>query len=340
MTEVMTAMPLATIFDALTSISFWTTVGILAGIYTLVALGLQLNVGYTGIVNFGAAGFMAIGAYSMAILSVDTGISFYLALPISILITVAFGLLVGLPSLRLREDYLAIATIAMAEVVRLVAVNARGLTNGTLGFSCSDDGSKCFDETWLDISGTIEGWLESLGWSNPEQLFPLFLVVWVAVILVTLALVGITETPWGRVLRAIREDEDAARALGKNAFAYKLQSLAISAAVAAVAGWFLALNIAAVAPTEFEPLVTFFAYAVLILGGLASYWGLIIGSVILWTLLELTRYISDVPVTGWEISGTQQASLRFAIVGLVLILLMAFRPQGAFGKREELVLGE
>jgi branched-chain amino acid transport system permease protein len=334
MTELVTGLPLAVTFDALTDVGFWTSVGILAGVYTLVALGLQLNVGFTGIVNFGQAGFMAIGAYSMAIISVDTGISFYLALPISILITVAFGLLVGLPALRLREDYLAIATIAMAEVVRLVALNARDLTGGNIGFSCSDDGSKCFDEKWLDISGTIEGWLGSLGWSDPEQLFPLFLVVWVAVILVTLGLRGITYTPWGRVLRAIREDEDAARALGKNAFAYKLQSLAIAAAVAAVAGWFLALNIAAVAPTEFEPLVTFFAYAVLILGGLASYWGLIVGSVLLWTLLELTRFI-DLPL-----DNVQIAALRFAIVGLVLILLMAFRPQGAFGKREELVLGD
>ena len=330
----MTELPLAVTFEALTDVGFWTSVGILAGVYVLVALGLQLNVGFTGIVNFGAAGFMAIGAYSMAILTVDTGISFYLSLPISILITVAFGLLVGLPSLRLREDYLAIATIAMAETVRLVALNARELTGGNLGFSCSDDGSKCFDETWLDISDTIEGWLESLGWSNPETLFPLFLVVWVAVVLLTVGLRGITYTPWGRVLRAIREDEDAARALGKNAFAYKLQSLAISAAVAAIAGWFLALNIAAVAPTEFEPVVTFFAYAVLILGGLASYWGLIVGSVILWTLLELTRFI-DLPL-----DNVQIAALRFAIVGLVLILLMAYRPQGAFGKREELVLGD
>jgi branched-chain amino acid transport system permease protein len=330
----MTEVPLAVTFEALTDVGFWTSVGILAGVYTLVALGLQLNVGFTGIVNFGQAGFMAIGAYSMAILSVDTGISFYLALPISILITIAFGLLVGLPALRLREDYLAIATIAMAEVVRLVALNARDLTGGNLGFSCSDDGSKCFDEAWLDISGTIEGWLESLGWSNPEQLFPLFLVIWATVILVTLVLRGVTYTPWGRVLRAIREDEDAARALGKNAFAYKLQSLAIAAAIAAIAGWFLALNIAAVSPTEFEPLVTFFAYAVLVLGGLASYWGLIVGSVTLWTLLELTRFV-DLPL-----DSTQIAALRFAIVGLVLILLMAYRPQGAFGKREEMVLGD
>jgi branched-chain amino acid transport system permease protein len=330
----MTDLPLAVTLQALTDVGFWTSVGIIAGIYTLVALGLQLNVGFTGIVNFGQAGFMAIGAYSMAILTVSAGISFYLSLPISILITIAFGLLVGLPSLRLREDYFAIATIAMAEVVRLVALNARDLTGGNLGFSCSNDGSKCFDDTWLDITDTIEGWLSSLGWSNPEALFPLFLVVWATAILVTLALRGITYTPWGRVLRAIREDEDAARALGKNAFAYKLQSLAISAAIAAIAGWFLALNIASVSPTEFEPLVTFFGYSVLVLGGLASYWGLIVGSVTLWTLLEMTRFL-DLPI-----DNTRIAAVRFAIVGLVLILLMAYRPQGAFGKREEMVLGD
>ncbi|MEK6250424.1 MAG: branched-chain amino acid ABC transporter permease [Actinomycetota bacterium] len=330
----MTELPLAVTLEALTDVGFWTSVGVIAGVYTLVALGLQLNVGFTGIVNFGQAGFMAIGAYSMAILTVSAGFSFYLSLPVSILITIAFGLLVGLPSLRLREDYFAIATIAMAEVVRLVALNARDLTGGNLGFSCSDDGSKCFDDTWLDISDTIEGWLSSLGWSDPETLFPLFLVVWATVILLTLALRSITYTPWGRVLRAIREDEDAARALGKNTFAYKLQSLAISAAIAAIAGWFLALNIAAVSPTEFEPLVTFFGYAVLVLGGLASYWGLIVGSVTLWTLLELTRFL-DLPI-----DNTRIAALRFAIVGLVLILLMAYRPQGAFGKREEMVLGD
>ena len=110
----------------------------------------------------------------------------------------------------------------------------------------------------------------------------------IAVLIVTVALRLTQNTPWGRVLRAIREDEDAARALGKNAFAYKLQSLAISAAIAAVAGWFLALNLATIHPTDFEPLVTFFAYSVLILGGLANYWGVIVGSVILWTVLEGT----------------------------------------------------
>jgi branched-chain amino acid transport system permease protein len=325
---------LAVSFEAFTDAGFWTGVGIIAATYTLLALGLQLNVGFTGITNFGQAGFMAVGAYSMAILTVDTGLSFWLALPVSMLCAMAFGLLVGLPSLRLREDYFAIATIASAEVIRIVAQNARSLTGGNQGFFCAeDDPTNCFDNTWLDISDTLEGWIENI-WTNPESLLPLLLVVWATVLIVTIGLRFTQNTPWGRVMRAVREDEDAARALGKNAFAYKLQSLAISAAIAAIAGWFLALNLATIHPTDFEPLVTFFAYAVLVLGGLANYWGVILGSVILWTILEGTRFVELFD------DEADTAALRFAIVGLILILVMAFRPQGMVGKKEEMVLGE
>jgi branched-chain amino acid transport system permease protein len=141
-------------------------------------------------------------------------------------------------------------------------------------------------------------------------------------------------TPWGRVLRAIREDEDAARALGKNTLAYKLQSLGIAAALGAISGFFLALDLATIHPTDFLPIVTFVGYGVLVLGGLANYWGVAVGAIIMWVILEGTRFI-DLPI-----SDTQVASVRFIIVGLALILLMAFRPQGMFGKREEMVLGE
>jgi branched-chain amino acid transport system permease protein len=330
----MSAPPLAVTFEAFTDVGFWSGVLVIAGIYAVVTLGLQLNVGFTGIINFGQAGFMAVGGYTMAILTVDTGLSFYLSLPLSMLAAIGVGLLVGLPSLRLRADYLAITTLAAAEVIRIIAQNAQGLTGGNQGFFCNDDFSRCFDDKWHDISDTILGWLQDLGWSDPESLMPLLIVVVIAVILVTVGLRLTQGSPWGRVLRAVREDEDAARALGKNAFAYKLQSLAISAAIASVAGWFLALDLATVHPTDFEPLVTFFAYSVLILGGLANYWGVIAGSVILWALLEGTRVIKIFE------DDADTAALRFAIVGLVLILLMAFRPQGMFGKKEEMVLGE
>jgi branched-chain amino acid transport system permease protein len=328
-------MPLAVDWNALTSSLFWLNVGVTAGIYALLALGLQLNVGFTGITNFGQAGFMAIGAYTMAILTVDTGISFWLTLPISMLTAMAFGVLVGLPSLRLRADYFAIATIASAELVRIVAQNAQSLTGGNQGFFCNDDQTKCFDDTWVfHTSKTITGWLQNLGWSDPDSLAPLLVVTVFFVLVVTVALRYTQGTPWGRVLRAIREDEDAARALGKNAFSYKLQSLAISAGIAAIGGWLLAIDLATIHPTDFEPLVTFFAYSVLILGGLANYWGVIVGSVLLWTVLEGTRFVEIFQ------DDNKTASLRFAIVGLVMILLMAFRPQGMFGKKEEMVLGE
>jgi branched-chain amino acid transport system permease protein len=328
----MTDLPLAVTFESLTDIGFWTSVGVIAGIYTMVALGLQLNVGFTGIVNFGQAAFMAIGAYTMAILVLKAGFSFWLAMPLAVLAAIVFGLIVGLPSLRLRADYFAIATLAMAEVVRYFAQNARDLTGGNQGIFC--EGSTCYDDTWLDISDTITGWLQDLGWSDPETLIPLLMVVWVTVALVAVGLMFITNTPWGRVLRAIREDEDAARALGKNTLAYKLQSLAISGSIGAFAGFLLALNLATIHPKDFEPLVTFFAYGVLILGGLASYWGVALGAILLWTVLEATRFI-DLPL-----SETRVAALRFALVGLIIIFLMAFRPQGMFGKREEMVLGD
>jgi branched-chain amino acid transport system permease protein len=325
-------LPLALTFEEFTSVGFWTSVGILAGTYTIFALGLQINVGYTGIINFGQAGFMAVGAYSMAILTTggpdgDGFINFWLSLPLAVLITIAFGLLVGLPSLRLRADYFAIATIAFAEAVRLFAINARSLTGGNQGLIG-------FGDEWDSVSRTINGWLENLGWSDPETLFPLLLVVWITAAILTVALKVVQDTPWGRVLRAVREDEDAARALGKNAFAYKLQSLAIAGSMGAIAGFFLALNLAFVNPAEFEPLVTFTGYGILILGGLANYYGVAVGSLIFWTLFEGLRFI-ELPI-----EEQQVAALRFIIVGVVLILLMAFRPQGMFGKKEEMVLGE
>jgi branched-chain amino acid transport system permease protein len=320
-------LPLAVSFEAFTSLGFWLGVGVIAGAYTIFTLGLQLNVGFTGIYNFGQAGFMAVGAYSMAIFVTDTGINFWLAMPLSMLVTIAFGLIVGLPSLRLRADYFAIATIAASEAIRLTALNARDLTGGAQGIFG-------FGDSWESLQDTIEGWLMDLGWSDPDTLAPIFIVVWIVSIALTFLLSRVQGTPWGRVLRAVREDEDAARALGKNAYSYKLQSLAISAALAAIAGFFLAINVAFVIPDEFGPTFTFVGYSMLVLGGLASYWGVAIGAIIFETLLEGLRFI-DLPISEVKI-----AALRFIILGLVLIGLMAFRPQGILGKREEMVLGD
>ncbi|CAN5536729.1 branched-chain amino acid ABC transporter permease [soil metagenome] len=324
-------------FDAFTDPDFWISVGVIAGIYTIVALGLQLNVGFTGIVNFGQAAFMAIGGYTMAILVLKVGISFWLAMPLAVLTAIAFGLIIGLPALRLRADYFAIATIGLAEAVRLFAQNARDLTGGNQGIFCKEgDASTCYPDAWANVSRSINDWVSGF-WPDVPTLFPLFLVIWATVIIATFGLSYLTNSPWGRVLRAIREDEDAARALGKNTLAYKLQSISIAAALGAIAGFFVALNLRTLHPTDFEPLVTFFAYSVLVLGGLASYRGVAFGAVLFWAVLEGTRFL-DLPADPF--TETRVAALRLAITGVVLIALMAFRPQGIFGKKEEMVLGD
>jgi branched-chain amino acid transport system permease protein len=327
MTDPLSVFHVAVSFEAFSDLEFWTGVGIIAGIFVIFAVGLQLNVGFTGVLNFGQVAFMAIGAYTMAILTAEEGWNFWLALPVAILVAVAFGLIVGLSALRLRTDYFAIATIAAAEAVRLVALNARDLTNGAQGVFG-------FDDSWDSVSESIEEFIVDLGWTEVPTQFPLFLVTWGLAILLMFGFSRMQRTPWGRVLRAIREDEDAARALGKNAFSYKLQSLALAATTGALAGFLLALNLKFVVPDEFVPFVTFAGYVVLILGGLANYWGLAAGAVILWTVLEGLRFL-DLPL-----SESRIAALRFIILGLILIGLMAFRPQGIFGKREEMVLGD
>jgi branched-chain amino acid transport system permease protein len=316
---------LAVTLEAFTDIDFWIGVGILAGTYAIFALGLQINVGFTGVVNFGQAGFMAIGAYTMGILVVKAGWSFWLALPAATVVAMAAGLLIGLPSLRLRADYFAIVTIAFAEIIRYSAQNARELTGGNQGLLG-------FDGAWGEVSLWMLDRLDAIGLGD-QFLLPLLLVTWLAALMLIVALSFAQRTPWGRVLRAIREDEDAARALGKNTFVYKLQSLMIAAALGAIAGYLLALNLAFLSPESFEPLFTFIGYAVLILGGLASYVGVALGALVLWTLLEATRFL-DLPLAAEKL-----AALRFIIVGLLLILLMALRPQGMLGKRREMVLG-
>ena len=311
-------------FSFLENVDFWINVGVLATTYGVFSLGIQRNVGTTGIFNFGQAGFMAVGSYAMGVLVVKSGVSFWLAMVAGIGVAVAAGLLVGLPSLRLRADYFAISTLAFSEIVRYLADNWDHLTGGNLGlFGYAD--------TWNEASARIDGWLEHVGIA-PHFLLPLLLVN-LALFLSLAAFVALlVRSPWGRVLRAIREDEDAARALGKNTFVYKLQSLSIAAGLAAIAGYMLAINISILSPANFDPVLTAYGYVIVILGGLGSYLGVVVGSFFLIFMLEATRYL-ELPL-----SDARVAALRFMIVGAVLMALVVFRPQGLFGKREELTL--
>ena len=320
-------MTTAITFHAFAGADFWIGVGVLAATYGIFSLGLQLNVGTTGITNFGQAGFMAIGAYTMGILVVKEGWSWWWAMPAAIAASMVAATLVGLPSLRLRADYFAITTLAFSEIVRYLTDNTRSLTNGSQGLLG-------YSGDWVTLSVRLGGWLNDHGIHVTSFLFPLLLVSWALFIVLTLLVAAVVRTPWGRVLRAIREDEDAARALGKNTLAYKLQSLALSAALAAIAGFVLALNLTLLVPDEFDPVFTIFGFVIVILGGFGSYFGVLVGSVVLMTLLEGTRYV-ELPLAADKV-----AAIRFIIVGAVLILLMAFRPQGIFGKKQEMLLGE
>ncbi len=320
-------MTTAITFHAFAGADFWIGVGVLAATYGIFSLGLQLNVGTTGITNFGQAGFMAIGAYTMGILVVKEGWSWWWAMPAAIAASMVAATLVGLPSLRLRADYFAITTLAFSEIVRYLTDNTRSLTNGSQGLLG-------YSGDWVTLSVRLGGWLNDHGIHVTSFLFPLLLVSWALFIVLTLLVAAVVRTPWGRVLRAIREDEDAARALGKNTLAYKLQSLALSAALAAIAGFVLALNLTLLVPDEFDPVFTIFGFVIVILGGFGSYFGVLVGSVVLMTLLEGTRYV-ELPLAADKV-----AAIRFIIVGVVLILLMAFRPQGIFGNRQEMLLGE
>ncbi|MDW6024753.1 branched-chain amino acid ABC transporter permease [Mesorhizobium sp. BAC0120] len=303
------------------SIDFWINVAVLAGIYGIFALGLQLNAGFTGLLNFGQAGFMAIGAYTVGLLVVNFGWSLWLALIAGIVLAVVAAVAVGISSLRLRADHFAIATIAFGEIVRYVLQNAQ--------FSGGNQGVLGFDQEWRVFTDWLLGKLAIIGLDRYTQL-PLFIVVWIVFAVMLIAISALQRTPWGRVLRGIREDEDATAALGKDIFAYKLQSLALSAALAAIAGFFVALNVSYLYPSVFDPTFTFFGYAIIVLGGYASYAGVAIGSLIFWALLEGTRLMDT------ALSAGQQASLRFVIVGLFLILLSRWRPQGILGNHEEM----
>ena len=153
----------------------------------------------------------------------------------------------------------------------------------------------------------------------------LLALVWLAV-----------RTPWGRVLRAIREDEDAAASLGKNAFAYKLQVLALGSALGGVAGVFYAWQFSFFSPDDFQPLLTFFAWMIVILGGLGRVWAVPVGALVFGFLFAGTRFLDFAPLS--YLDSAERAYVRLMVIGLVIIGLVVLRPQGILGRRDEMVL--
>jgi ABC-type branched-subunit amino acid transport system permease subunit len=319
--------------SVLASGGFWAFVGVVAGIYTILSLGLQIQFGFAGLLNFGQVGFMALGAYTMAILVVKEGWSMWLAAPLGVLAAAVGGVLLGLPTLRLRADYFAIVTIAFSEIIRYVATNETALTGGTQGtIALGPVGTASqYNSEWSSFQAHVQ---HRLGFASADA--TMLVIVWaVAVVLLTLAWLAL-RTPWGRVLRAVRDDEDAAASLGKNVFAYKLQALALGAALAGLAGLFYAWEFSFFSPDDFEPLLTFFAWMILLLGGLGRVWAVPVGAGVFGFIFAGTRFLNFPPFT-W-VASDERAYIRLIIIGLIIIVLVVLRPQGLLGNRREMVL--
>ena len=313
-------------------------VGLETVVFALAAIGLNIHFGYTGLLNFGQAAFVAVAAYGLAIMVSTFGLSLWLGVLTGLAGAVVLALLLGAPTLRLRADYLAIVTIAAAEIVRLLfrSVSLRQYTGGSNGLTA-------FDRDFYALNPYPSGRYGIGPVDFNERLTWVLTVGWILVALSCLVVFSLMRSPWGRVLKAIREDEDAVRSLGKNVYSYKMQSLVLGGVLGSLAGFILALGRAAVQPDSFGTETTFFAYTVLILGGAARVLGPVVGAMIFWMVLSLTDNFLNQAVDNGVIptsimNNTQVGQVRFMLVGIALMLLMIYRPQGIFGDKRELAL--
>jgi branched-chain amino acid transport system permease protein len=312
------------------------SIGIQAIIYCLAAAGLNIQFGYTGLLNFGQVAFMIVGGYSIAATVLSFGGSFWTALVVGIISSLILSLLLGLPTLRLRADYLAIVTIATSEILRLVVRSVAlrewfGGVNGLNGKFAAQFYALNPYQSGIGI-GPIkfsqnDSWVVTVGW-----------ILVAIVILITFLL---TRSPWGRILKGIREDEEAIRSLGKSVYWYKMQALMLGGVMGTLAGFIFAIASQSVQPDSYVPDVTFFAYTILLLGGAARVFGPVVGSIIFWFLLVFIGQTLDQTISAGYIpflTSTQVGPIRFIFVGIGLMCLIIFRPQGIFGDRKELAL--
>lgn len=293
-----------------------------AGIFALLAQGLNLHWGFTGLINLGHVAFFAVGAYTMGILNTQFGVGLLPSFFAAMVAATLLGVIVALPAIRLRTDYLAIVTVTIGEIIRLVLKSGPGVTELTRG----PRGIRGYSNEFFFLREDI-----GLGFLTPDQY--LLVIVWTTVAVVGVLLWILLKSPWGRVLKGIREDEDAVSALGKNPTAYKMQSFALGAAIAGLAGVFFAMDIGSLAPDTYLPIITFQVWTIMMLGGASSHWGPVVGSIIFWAIFNGTLFIPRE-----IISGAEAAYLRQIGVGALIMAIMIFRPQGVLGNKEEMVL--
>ncbi|WP_166868866.1 MULTISPECIES: branched-chain amino acid ABC transporter permease [unclassified Salinibacterium] len=301
--------------------------------FVLAAIGLSVHFGFTGLLNMGVAGFMAIGAYGFAISILSFGVPWPLAILIGLVAAVLFALVMGIPTLRLRGDYLAIVTIAAAEVVRLLFLtsagrNITGSADGLFGFQSGFRASN-------PIPPGRYGW-GPWTYSADEWWVIIIGVITIAIVVAIVWL--LMRSPWGRVIRGIREDEDAVRSLGKNVFAFKMQALIVGGVIIAAGGILTALG-TNVNPNVYVTSQTFYVWTALLLGGAATIFGPVLGAVLFWVVRAfLSNLLPGLVKIGWLpfLTSEQSQMLVFVLVGAALMLLVIFRPQGILGNKKEL----
>jgi len=300
--------------------------------YALAATGLAVHFGFAGLLNFGMAGFMALGGYGYAISVLSFNLPWWMGMIVGLLLAALFAVLLGVPTLRLRADYLAIVTIAAAEIIRLLFTtqvfdewtnSADGLGNYHGGFRDANpfpEGSYGFGPWTFNQDGL---WVRVFG----------LLLLAVAIFVVW----SLMRSPWGRVLKGIREDEDAVRALGKNVFAYKMQALVVGGMIGAMGGIVYVLP-SAVVPSSYTTSLTFFLWTILLLGGASTIFGPSLGAVLFWMVMALLgNLLPQLAAEGiLPMSDIQAGTLRYILVGVSLMLLVIFRPQGILGDKREM----
>jgi branched-chain amino acid transport system permease protein len=296
-------------------------VAILYAVYGLLVLGLNLQYGHTGLINFGHVVFFAAGGYTVAMLSaqnpfagIGLGYPWVAALVAGVLVAALLGALVGATSLRLRDDFLAIATLATAEIFHTLFVNFRGIFGGNVG-----------------LSGIPQP-IAALATDGDTTLLATLLFFGGCVAFTFAAVRRLTDAPYGRVLRAVRADELVARSLGKSAFSYKMQAFVYGAALAGLGGGLFALYSGAVAPGFFTLQVTVTVWIGMLLGGAGSHRGVLAGLAIIMGLRLLSRFALDVT----PVSASAFASIRLIVIGMILVAIVRYRPAGIWGNAEEL----
>lgn len=319
----------------------------LAGIFALVSLGLDLQWGVTGLINFSVAAFFGLGAYGVAIATATNSPvgdnSWLLSGELGLLVGILGGLLVaaiiavviGVATLQLRADYLAIATLGLAEVIRRIMLNERQWTGGSQGLF----GSDWILESWFGLESVISELptttfavvpgapivINQTVWERLFTVILIFAVLGLAVLMLRRAHLS----PWGRVLKTIRSDEDLAMALGKNTFNFKLQAFVLGCLLMAVAGVLYTQVQAFVAPDRMDPVTTFYIWVAVILGGSGSIRGAVLGGFVIVAVQEGPRYINDL------IPLVETGPLRLILIGLLIVLLMRLRPQGLLPPQRE-----